>query len=406
MASPMPDHRPAEPTLHVHLDPLGGLAGDMFLAALLDARPELLDSVTQAIRQAGLPADWGLRLEPGRSAGLAGKRFLVEGPHDHGHSPSEPHAHAGWASIRAHLAEAPLAPAVRARAIAIFSLLAEAEARVHGIAVDAVYFHELAQWDSLADIVGAAAAIERLGPASWSVGVLPLGSGRVPTAHGLLPVPAPATEELLTGLITLDDGIPGERVTPTGAAILRHLAVQPLPRRPLRLMGSGSGLGSHDLPGLPNLLRLLLFAREGAADRPVERVAVITFEVDDQSAEDLAIGLEHLRRLEGVLDLLQAPVLGKKGRLVTQVQLLAVPDALEAVCAACLNETSSIGLRWQFAERAVLARRTRSSADGPVKEVRRPDGSVTAKLEADALAEVTGLGARQQARRRVEGEGG
>lgn len=361
---------------HIHLDPLGGLAGDMFLAALLDAHPDLASATFGAMRAAGLPDSWKAELAPHDDGTLTGHRVIIDGPGTDG-------AHAHFAEIRANLQSAPLEPAVRERAVAIFTELARAEGAVHGVPIEQVHFHELADWDSVADIVGAALLIEALGPASWSVAPLPVGSGRVMTRHGPLPVPAPATARLLEGLGVHDDGIAGERVTPTGAAILRHLAPEPrLPVGPWRLQGTGHGFGSRRLPGISNVLRVVAYDRE-AAGRSDERVAVITFEVDDQSPEELAVGLEGLRRADGVLDVIQVPAFGKKGRVATQVQVLARPEGLDAVIDRCFLETTTIGLRWRIDARAVLAREVVAVPGSEVKLVTRPDGERTAKAEVD-----------------------
>jgi uncharacterized protein (TIGR00299 family) protein len=322
-------------SVHCHLDPLGGLAGDMFLAALLDAGPEHAPDTFAAMRAAGLPERWEARLVPHDDGSLSGHQVLIEGPDD----PDGPPAH--FADIRAGLQAAPLDAAVRDRAIAIFTGLAEAEAAVHGVAVDEVHFHELADWDSVADIVGAASLIEALGASSWSTGPLPLGRGRVVTRHGPLPVPAPATAHLLRGLAVHDDGIAGERVTPTGAAILRHLQPTPgLPAGPWRLLSTGHGFGTRVLSGISNVLRIVTYERVESG-RSDERVAVIAFEIDDQSAEELAVGLEALRAAPGVLDVVQLPAFGKKGRLATQIQLLARPERLDAVIDRCFAETTT-----------------------------------------------------------------
>ena len=270
---------------------------------------------------------------------------------------------------------------MRERAVAIFAELAEAEARVHGIPVDEVHFHELADWDSIADIVGAAWLIEALGAPSFSVAPLPQGSGRVMSAHGPLPVPAPATALLLEGMALIDDGVPGERVTPTGAAILRHLAVAPrLPAGAWRHRGDRAS-GSACVACRASAMSCAALAYE-AAETPAhsdDRVAVIGFEIDDQSAEELAVGLDGLRAEDGVLDVIQLAALGKKGRLATQVQVLARPERLEAVIGRCLTETTTIGLRWRIEARAVLARELVALAtpagEVTVKRVTRPGGA-------------------------------
>jgi uncharacterized protein (TIGR00299 family) protein len=372
-------------TLHLHLDPLGGLAGDMFLAALLDAFPEHAEATFAAMRAAGLPETWAARLLRHDDGMLCGHRVAIEGPAD---VPGAPPA--DFADIRAGLETVPLEPAVRDRAIAIFTELARAEAAVHGVPVDEVHFHELADWDSVADIVGAAWLIEALAPSSWSVGPLPLGSGRIATRHGPLPVPAPAAAYLLEGFLLHDDGTAGERVTPTGAAILRHLAPTPnLPTGQWRLVRIGQGFGARRLSGISNVLRVITY-HPAVTGRSDERVAVIAFEVDDQTPEELAVGLDALRAAGGVLDVLQLPAFGKKGRLATQIQVLARPEMLDATIDRCFAETTTIGLRWRIETRATLAREavTVAAPEGEVavKVVSRPGGVRTAKAEIDQVA--------------------
>jgi uncharacterized protein (TIGR00299 family) protein len=384
---------------HVHLDPLGGVAGDMFLAALLDAFPEHAEDTFAAMRAAGLPDRWQARLVRHDDGVLSGRRVLIDGPTDEAEA-----APGHFREIRASLGAAPLSPAVRDHAIAIFTELARAEARVHGVPVEQVHFHELADWDSVADIVGAACLIEALGTVSFSSAPLPQGSGRIATAHGALPVPAPATALLLEGLAVFDDGIPGERVTPTGAAILRHLAVRPqLPSGAWRLAGTGIGFGSRRLPGISNALRALAY-EPAASGRVDDRVAVIAFEVDDQSAEELALGIDALRAIDGVLDVVQLPAFGKKGRLASQIQVLARPERLDDAIARCFAETTTIGLRWRIEARAVLAREQIAVAtpggEIRVKRVKRPDGERTAKAEIEQLRAAPGGHAGRTKRRR------
>lgn len=373
---------------------MGGVAGDMLVAALLDAFPAHREAMLAAIRAAGLPERIALALVAHKDHALTGRRFVVEEAgareHHHGHTP--------FGEIRKRLTGSRLKPAVARRAVAIFALLADAEAKVHGHEdLDEVCFHELGEWDSIADIVGAAFLIEAIGAASWSVASLPLGSGRANSAHGSLPVPAPATALLLQGFHTHDDGLKGERVTPTGAAILKHLdcaaGIGPAPRR---LTGTGIGFGTKSFPGISNVLRALVFEDAPAAQAwKTEQVAVIEFEVDDQSPEDLAVGLDRLRGVEGVRDVVQSPVLGKKGRVAISVRVIAAAGARDAAVAACFHETTTIGLRIALQERAALPRRQ----DGGVKRVRRPDGTITAKADSDAARDAGGAAARDRRRR-------
>ncbi len=389
--------------VHVHLDPIGGSAGDMFIAALLDAWPDRGEELIAVVRAAGVPESIAVEVVAHRDHALVGTRFKVGSP------PGASGQHVDFHEIRRRLSAAPLPDGARRRALAIFTLLAEAEGQVHGVPVDEVAFHELGAWDSIGDVVGAAFLIDSLGPASWSVGPLPVGSGRVRCAHGTLPVPAPATVRLLEGLRVYDDGIGGERVTPTGAAILRHLEpAYGLPGEPRRLARSGIGFGSRRLAGLPNALRVLAFDDEAKGGGwHAEEIAVVRFEVDDQPAEDLAVGLDRLRALDGVVDVVQAPVYGKKGRMGTQVQILTRTESLQAVVRAAFTETTTLGLRWQRAHRAVLERRRERYAGGDpaigIKCATRPSGEVTAKAEIDDVADAPG-GVSERMRRRRQAE--
>ena len=386
---------------HIHLDPLGGVAGDMFVAALMHAFP---DEAEGAARAAATLSGASCKLVAHNDGTLTGKRFVVEEPahtdsHHHGHG------HAHWSAIRSRIEQAALPPAVKQHATGIFTHLAEAEARVHGVAVDEVVFHEVGAADSIADIVAAAWIIASVEPASWSVAALPIGSGQVHTAHGMMPVPAPATALLLEGFATHDDGIAGERVTPTGAAILRYLA--PVRQRPPGTLGtSGFGFGKRRLPGISNCLRALVFDAGAAAEGPGHReLAVISFEVDDQSGEDLAAGLDRVRATPGVHDVVQMMAVGKKGRIAVHVQVLARPDALEEAVAACFTQTTTIGLRTHVVGGRALARRFAEVSVGGqpvrVKLAERPDG-VTGKAEADHLAGAGSQAARVSLRQAAE----
>ena len=385
---------------HIHLDPLGGLAGDMFVAALLHAFP---DRANGAIAAAAQLAGVECRVSAYSDGTLAGARFAVdEVPRDTGH---QHHPHAHWSGIRSRIERSGLDPEVRRHAVGIFGCLADAEAQVHGTTPDEVTFHEVGAADSIADIVAAAWVVASLGPVSWSVSPLPAGSGRVQTAHGVMPVPAPATALLLEGFATHDDGIAGERVTPTGAAILRHLNAGPM-RPPGIIRGSGFGFGTRRLPGISNCLRVLVLDTQPAADAPGHReLAVIAFEVDDQSGEELASGLDHIRAAEGVHDVLQMPAYGKKGRMTVHVQVLVRPDALDDAVEGCFRETTTIGLRTSIVQGRALSRRfAQVHVDGrdlQVKLVERP-GGLTGKVEADHTLSLPGHAARTGLRRSAE----
>jgi pyridinium-3,5-bisthiocarboxylic acid mononucleotide nickel chelatase len=416
-----------EHLLDIHLDPLGGWSGDMFVAALLDAFPEFWLPVQASIVALKLGAQAECRLVPHRDHVLTGSRFLVgadsaapdprQAHHSHDHSHSHDHhdhapgahvGHTAWADIRDALTRSDLDADVKKHAIAIFALLAKAEAKVHGIEEDAVAFHEVGAVDSIVDIVAAARLIALIGAGRWTSGPLPLGSGRVRTAHGILPVPAPATAILLQGLPTIDDGIAGERVTPTGAAIARYLLVpdQPLVRHPRRLSRNGTGFGARTMPGISNCLRALAFdkaSRESEDAIGRRQLGVVTFEVDDQSAEDLAAGLDHIRALPGILDVTQGSVLGKKGRMAAHIQVLVAPGELENAIAACFQETTTIGLRYQLTDGAILRRRFETVEIAgetlQVKIVDRPGETQSAKTEISEAAHIRGHVARERLRR-------
>ena len=399
---------------HVHLDAIGGIAGDMFIAAMLDALPELARRVMADIA-AVLPPDVGqARLVKGLSAGIGVHRLVWETAparaHHHAHGHEHGHAVPGldsgtFVEMRARIAAAPLAANTATQAIGILTALAEAEAHIHSVPVEDVHFHEIADWDSLMDVVAAGSLIAALDDTSWSVSDLPLGGGTVKTRHGVMPVPAPATARLLVGFAWRDDGVGGERVTPTGAAILRHLHAQGR-RSGGRLVAVGTGAGTRDLPGRPNILRALVMEAETVAgDEVDETVAALSFDIDDMTGEEIGAAADRLRALDGVLDLALSPLFGKKGRPLSGFRLLVRPDALDRVVLHCLDETSSIGLRWHIEQRRALARTERSVLDEGVrlrvKEVMRPNGHLTRKAESDDLAGPS-LAQRRRLARRIE----
>jgi uncharacterized protein (DUF111 family) len=271
-----------------------------------------------------------------------------------------------------------------------------------------VTFHELGGWDSIADMVGAAFLMDAL-DATWSVSALPKGNGRVQTDHGWLPVPTPATTLLLQGFELFDDGLAGERITPTGAAILKHLAAaQSRDRAPRRLLRTGTGFGTKTFPGLSNVLRLLVFENATSA-LAGDRVAQVEFEIDDQTPEDLAIALDRLRAHPAVIDVLQMSAFGKKGRMSAHIQILAEPDNLESVFDVCFAETTTLGLRWQLIERRILERAHETvDVDGRsvrVKTAQRP-GALTAKAESDDLLSLKGGRVEREGVRRAAEKAG
>lgn len=369
------------PPRHIHLDPLGGVAGDMFMAAMVDAWPVLAETVRTAVAAVGVPGAETMAFQPVRRAGMAAKWLAFTLPADSGKAPYH------YPDMRARIAEAPLAPAAHQPALAILDLLATAEAEVHGIDIARVHFHEVGDWDSLADIVAAGAILGHFPTTTWSLGALPLGGGRVTTAHGPLPVPAPATRLLLRDLAVVDDGVAGERVTPTGAAIVKYLAsARGGILGQARAGPVGMGAGTRDMAAIANVLRVAAYDDPGVTDAD-DLVAALACEIDDMTGEELAAAADHLRACDGVLDVSLFAGTGKKGRPVTALRLLCRPEVAAATAAAVLDSTSTLGLRHRLERRWVLARDLALvGADGVrVKIAQRPNGTASAKAEADDL---------------------
>jgi uncharacterized protein (TIGR00299 family) protein len=386
----------ASGTVHLHLDTLGGLAGDMFIAAMLDACPDLIKPAQDVAARIG--PGIGLRLTNGHDKGLRGARVVFDFP---GAEAAPRH----YDDFRRTLIDAAPDEGSRRRALDILERLGVAEARVHGIDLSDVHFHEVADWDSIADILLAGFLLEQAGVSTASASALPVGGGRVQTEHGPLPVPAPATLELLSGAPMVDDGQAGERVTPTGAAIYAHLGpTGHLPAGPWASRGSGYGFGQRALPGMANALRLVFWSSE-ASDH--DRIGVISFAVDDQIPEDLAIGLENIRATEGVVDVLQIGAIGKKSRMTARIEVLCRPDRIEEIAQICFRETTTIGLRMSCDFRAILPRRS-ETADHEgrsyrVKTVVRPGGTNTSKVESNDLSDIEDASHREALRRTLQG---
>ncbi|MEM9355802.1 MAG: LarC family nickel insertion protein [Pseudomonadota bacterium] len=400
----------------IHLDAVGGVAGDMFTASLCDGLPCLIPIMNQAI-EAVRPNDVETKLEQFTDGILIGKKFVVSqssgtarnhgGHHHHSHADDDSnghkhhHHHRHWRDIRTMLERAELPSETRDNAISIFALLAKAEAEVHGIDVDSVAFHEVGAWDSIIDIVAAASIISQLSPCRWSMGPLPIGRGMVNSAHGMLPVPAPATVKLLNGFTTFDDGESGERITPTGAAILAFLSPSQSARAEHQsLSGSGTGHGNRRLERRSNVLRCLMFGKADASPSS-DTVEVLRCEIDDQSGEDLAIALDHLRAQSDVLDVCQWPVVGKKGRLATALQLIVTQGHGDAITTSVLDQTTTLGVRRMTVARNVLKRQQHDIDGIGVKVSERPSGP-TAKAEAGNVAAVQSIAERQQIRHQAE----
>jgi len=409
MSSPWsPDQARLRP-LAIHLDAVGGIAGDMFVAAMIDALPWLEAPTMQALsavqpKGAAMP-----EFVTATSAGMRARRFQLATSAS-GYRVATPAPDGtSYVGLRRMIEHAALDAATRDHALAILTLLGEAEAHVHGTSLDNVHFHELADWDSLLDIVAAGCIAGALADARWTASALPLGGGRIRTAHGLLPVPAPATSALLEGYAWRDDGIDGERVTPTGAAILRHL-VPPAAAKDRctggRLEAVGAGAGTRSLGTTPNILRVLVFERDIAAssdDVDADFVGSIEFDVDDMTGEEIALAADRLRALTGAIDVSVGTRTGKKGRPLADFRILVKPAAAAAIVHACFNETSTLGVRMREDRRQILRRSEVRADNVSVKVAQRPDGARTGKAAHDDVAAQSTLDARRTARATAEG---
>jgi uncharacterized protein (TIGR00299 family) protein len=286
-----------------------------------------------------------------------------------------------WRELRRSIARARLAPAVRDRALAIFSALAEAEARVHGIAVERVHFHEVGAVDAIVDIVGTAAGLHRLGVGRVTCSPLPLGSGVVETDHGRLPLPAPATLELLRGVPLVPAGVAWETVTPTGAAIVHALVEEFCQLPAMRVESIGHGAGNDRRGGLPNVLRALLGTSDGFG---TDRVALLEAHLDDLNPEHFEYLMERLFEA-GALDVSLLHLQMKKNRPGFAIRVVARPAERCALARILFRESTTLGVRVAELERLVLAREERRVATPHgrirVKITRDDDGRATPSAE-------------------------
>ena len=369
-----------------YLDLPTGVAGDMLLAALLDLGvPERV--IDEPLAALGLQSSYRLNCSSGSSAGLRGQQLVVELL-----EASPPHRH--WADLKPQLQGAAWPQPLKTKVLEVFQLLADAEAHVHGVAPEQVHFHEVGAIDSLVDVIGVCAGLLHLGLQSLWATPPPAGHGQVRTAHGVLPVPAPAVLEIARRcqlpLASSTGFLPGELTTPTGLALLAvwvdHWESPPA-HTPDRI---GVGLGQRQLDR-PNLLRLALPA-VAAVDEPAERQTVLVqqCQIDDMDAEALAFLQEQLRAA-GALEVFAQPAGMKKGRSGLLLTALAFPEQAASLRAIWWQHSSSLGLRENLEQRWVLPRQAvvMESPWGPVAAKAAWTGSRwRCKPEADALAQM------------------
>ncbi len=380
----------------LYFDCFNGASGDMILGALLDAGVPLnglraalgslaidgYDIAADRVLRAGVSAI-KFRVIEGRDAGVA--QTHVHRPHDHaprGHGHSHDHAHHGapqathakhhhphrsLPEICAIIDRSALPPAGRDRAKALFERLAVAEAAIHQMPVERVHLHEVGALDSIIDIVGAVYALDCVGADQVIVSPINVGRGMVQSAHGVFPVPAPATVRLLADAPVFSRGPEAELLTPTGALVLTAYAQAFGPIPAMRVSAAGYGAGDHEFADTPNVLRVLI---GDSADQPShgDRVLVVECEIDDMNPQLFGSVMEHLYAA-GALEVFFIPVQMKKSRPGTLVSVLVAPSKKDAIVGVLFRETTTIGVRFAEWQRECLAREIVSVAT-PYGEVR------------------------------------
>ena len=369
-----------------------GAAGDMLMGALYELLPD-----KEAFLAGMNRLDPALRVEAEAATrqGMAGTHMRVhvhgrEEGHEHYHDHSHEHHHGGeqehdhghvhhhyqhehrtLADIDRMVDGFGLPAAVREKAKEVYRLLAAAESRAHGVSVEQVHFHEVGALDAVADITGVCWLMELLGPDRVIASPVNLGGGTVKTAHGLLPVPAPATAALLEGVPAYGGDIPAELCTPTGAALLKTFASSfgPLPMGTIR--GVGSGCGTKDFPRA-NCLRAFLIEEAGSAEGPNDHVTELKANIDDMTGEDLGFAVERLLAA-GALDVFCTPIQMKKNRPGVLLTCLCRPEEADAMAAQILRHTSTFGVRRTDCTRYALAVE-RETVETPLGEITKKTG--------------------------------
>ncbi len=341
-----------------YFDAFSGISGDMTVGALVDAGAGE-EALVSGLRSLHTGASF--RFEKVKRRGIAATKFHVEG--------GEQKAHRHLPQILEMINRADLPRPVQHRAAAVFDRLGKAEAKVHGIPLEKVHFHEVGAVDSIADIVGACMGLELLGIDELYCSRINTGSGTVNTEHGLLPVPAPATVRLLENVPVYASGPAMELTTPTGAAIAATMAKSFGSLPPMKILTSGYGAGDRDFPEQANVLRVLIGSSSGAAEATT--VSVLEANVDDSSPEVLGYAMEKLMS-SGALDVSFTPVQMKKNRPGTLVRVIASLEDRESLAELLMAETSTFGVRLWQAERRVQARH--------IEEVETSFGKIRVKV--------------------------
>ncbi|MCP4681957.1 MAG: nickel pincer cofactor biosynthesis protein LarC [Desulfobacterales bacterium] len=350
-----------------YLDCFSGISGDMFIGALLDAGLPF-EELEKNLRTLPLNA-YSLEARLEERNKIFGARFIVG-------TEAQKETPRNLETIRGIIRQGKLSDSVKKRSIEVFEEIARIEGKIHNQAPDQVHFHEIGGIDSIIDIVGTLFGIEYLGIDKISASRLPLGSGFAETAHGRIPIPAPATIALLKGVPVFDPGIAHELVTPTGAALVKNLASYFGPMPPMVVEKIGYGTGKRELPDRPNMLRILI--GDGQSEQQIETVVVLETNLDDTSPELLGYIMERLFEA-GALDVAFSPVTMKKNRPGIQVQVIAGPDQKDPLMEIIFRESTALGIRFQYTQRRVLER-SPVEVDSPwgkimVKKVMGTEGS-------------------------------
>ena len=343
-----------------HFDCFSGISGDMTLAALIDAGVDA-EAVRAAIASLGLPIT--VEVEKVRKGGFAATHVRVEAP--------EEHTHRFLPDVEEILRRGSLTLGQQELALRIFRRLAEAEATVHGMPLEKVHFHEVGALDSIADIAGAAVALDLLGVERFTSASVATGSGMVKCAHGLMPIPAPGTAELLRGVPLRPSPVKAELTTPTGAAILTTIVQEWIEQPAMTIEHIGHGAGRREFVEQPNLLRVFVGTQaQGSkfAGCESDRIWVLETNLDDLPAEVIGYCYDLLLSA-GALDVFTTPVFMKKNRPGVLLSVLAPEAAISAVEEILFRETTTLGVRRYQASRHKLHReaRTVETRWGPVK---------------------------------------
>ena len=380
----------------VHLEPIGGIAGDMFVGACLDAGLVTLEELAEITGK--LVPEVTLEARRESRSSISGTKFVVRLADGSTEEPDQPietgHDHVHYEDLKQRIVAADFPEAIQREIFGIFDRLALAEAGIHGGEADHVAFHEVGAADSLADIACAAYCLEKLGDASRTSDPPPLGRGMVHIAHGTMLAPGPAVLKLLEGWPTLPGDEVGEQTTPTGAAILTY-AFRCVSRPPMILETIGYGHGSRDPEGKPNTLRLLwgrpLEDAAKSEDFERDRVVQIEANVDDLPGNLAAPGIGELLE-RGALDVYVSPYMGKKNRQGWHWTVLAKPDDAERLAFALMRVSGSIGVRMSDVNRLKLKRKIETihwrGYELRVKIATGPDGFERRILETDDLVEI------------------